>query len=104
MSKLSCFPVSHYHNAMETLVAEEIENLLKSLPLEQAEKINKFEAIAYALNRVPPLYATTLEGWYWQQERARESLADLITKAAIWGVRAATRQPNQFTTPIVFSA
>ncbi|MEO0459132.1 MAG: late competence development ComFB family protein, partial [Cyanobacteria bacterium P01_A01_bin.114] len=34
---------------------------------------------AYALNRLPPLYATTEEGANYQREKARIELADMIT-------------------------
>jgi len=85
-------PVPHYLNAMEQLAIEEIEQQLEKLPKNIAQSINKHEAIAYTLNRLPPLYATTLEGYSWQQQRARETLKDLISKAASWGIRAAQRQ------------
>ena len=35
---------------------------------------------AYALNRLPPLYATTEEGAKYQRQRAKEELQDLITQ------------------------
>lgn len=81
--------VSLYRNAMELLAIEEIEQQLQSLPQNIAKSINKNEAVAYALNRLPPLYATSLEGYFWQQKRARETLKDLIYKAASWGIKAA---------------
>ncbi|MFB2892875.1 late competence development ComFB family protein [Aerosakkonemataceae cyanobacterium BLCC-F50] len=80
-----------YRNAMELLAIEEIEQQLQNLPQEIAKSINKNEAIAYALNRLPPLYATSVEGYFWQQKRARETLKDLISKAASWGIKAAQR-------------
>ncbi|MFB2896593.1 late competence development ComFB family protein [Aerosakkonemataceae cyanobacterium BLCC-F50] len=81
--------LSLYRNAMELLAIEEIEQQLQNLPKNLAESINRNEAIAYALNRLPPLYATSLEGYFWQQKRARETLKDLISKAASWGIKAA---------------
>lgn len=83
---------SLYRNAMELLVIEEIERQLHSLPQNLTASINKHEAIAYALNRLPPLYATSSEGYSWQQKRARETLKDLISKAASWGIKAAQRK------------
>lgn len=85
-------PVSHYRNAMELLVIEEIEQQLQNLPQHLTESINNNDAIAYALNRLPPLYATSLEGYFWQQKQARETLKDLISKAASWGIKAAQRR------------
>lgn len=92
--------VSKYRNAMETLAVEEIERQLQDLPIEVVNSINKADAIAYALNRLPPLYATTEEGARWQQERARKSLTDLISKAASWGIRAAGQNTKVFPTPL----
>lgn len=83
---------SPYRNAMELLVTEEIEQQLQNLPLNIVESINKYEAMAYALNRLPPLYATSLDGYFWQQKQARETLKDLIYKAASWGIKAAQRK------------
>ncbi|MGK7901229.1 MAG: late competence development ComFB family protein [Hormoscilla sp.] len=83
---------------MEPLAIEEIDRQMQQLPLHVANSINKADAIAYALNRLPPLYATTEEGWTWQQERARETLQNLICQAASWGLRAAQRQRKGFAT------
>jgi len=87
-----------YKNAMEPLAIEEIERQMQQLPQQVANSINKADAIAYALNRLPPLYATTEEGWEWQQERAREAQQHLICKAASWGLRAAQRPRRGFYT------
>lgn len=84
--------VSLYRNAMEMLVIEEIEQQLQNLPQHLTESINNNDAIAYALNRLPPLYATSLEGYFWQQKRAKETLKGLISKAASWGIKAAQRK------------
>lgn len=59
--------VLRYRNAMDPLVIEEIESQWQNLGIELGEFINKADAIAYALNRLLPLYATTQEGWHWQQ-------------------------------------
>ena len=90
-----------YRNAMEPLAASEVEHQLQQLPTETANSINRASAIAYALNRLPPLYATSVEGWHWQQERAQESFKDLIVKAAGWGLKAVQRNPLQISTPLL---
>jgi hypothetical protein len=91
---------SLYRNAMEPLAAQEIEQQMQSLPEDIIKSINKGEAIAYALNRLPPLYATTQEGWYWQQQRARETLQSLISQAASWAIIAVQRKTSKFSTPL----
>lgn len=85
-------------NAMEPLAIAEIERQMQTMSPSVTQSINKDDAIAYALNRLPPLYATTEEGWNWQQERARETLQHLICKAASWGLRAAQRRRKGFST------
>ena len=89
-----------YCNAMEPLVAAEIEHQLQRLPEHLASAIDRSQAICYALNRLPPLYATTQEGWEWQQKNAQGTLRRLIVQAAGWGLQAAQRQPRNFSTPI----
>lgn len=93
-------PVLQYRNAMEPLAAEEVERQLQKLPVNVIQSINKADAIAYALNRLPSMYATTEEGWHWQQERAKESLSNLIYRAATWGIKAAARKAKVFPTPL----
>ncbi len=93
-------PDLHYLNAMEPLAIQEIKRQLKFLPRDVVEEINISEAIAYTLNRLPPLYSTTQEGYYWQQQRAKETLMDLITKVASWGIRAARRPNKSFSHPL----
>lgn len=94
MTKCDRGCISNYDNAMEPLVIEELEVQLQKLPVEEAEKINKKEAIAFALNRLPPLYSTTEEGWYWQQERALEKFPDLIAKMVAWAIRKTQKKPK----------
>lgn len=85
---------------MEKLAAREIERQLQHHPDENARQIDRAEAISYALNRLPSLYATTEEGWRWQLERAERTLSDLISMAVSWGIREARYENKQFTTPL----
>ncbi|NEO28347.1 MAG: late competence development ComFB family protein, partial [Kamptonema sp. SIO4C4] len=62
--------------------------------------INKNDAIAYALNRLPSMYATTQEGYDWQKKRAKESFTRLLAHAAKWGIKAAQRKQKYFSTPL----
>jgi len=87
-------------NVMEILVAQEIDRLIQAIDPDVAVNLNRVEAIAYALNRLPALYATTEEGWQWQMERAQSSLKGLIEMAAQWGVEEAQRKSKPFSTPL----
>lgn len=90
-----------YRNVMEPLVAQEVERQMKRLPTELIKYLNAAEAIAYALNRLPALYATSEEGWKWQQKLAQQKFKEQIVEAARWGLAAVQRDPLRVSTPLV---
>ncbi|NET48004.1 MAG: late competence development ComFB family protein, partial [Merismopedia sp. SIO2A8] len=51
---------------------------------------------AYALNRLPPLYATTEEGADYQRSRAKEELQDLIAEKVDEAIARNMKQPDFF--------
>ncbi|MFW6264126.1 MAG: late competence development ComFB family protein, partial [Cyanobacteriota bacterium] len=51
---------------------------------------------AYALNRLPPLYATTEEGATYQRQRATEELHDLITQQVTEAISRNLDRPDFF--------
>lgn len=67
-------------NVMEELVTTEA--LLQVAEIETASDsyIDVGDIAAYALNRLPPLYATTAEGANYQRQRARDELSALIAQ------------------------
>ncbi|MEG3437572.1 late competence development ComFB family protein [Pannus brasiliensis CCIBt3594] len=74
-------PRKQFINVMEELViaeaiarAAEIESFAK-------DSLDIGDIAAYALNRLPPLYATTEEGASYQRQRAREDLQEMIRSA-----------------------
>jgi hypothetical protein len=74
-------PRKQFINVMEELVLSdaiarvaEIESTSSDLSLDVGD------IAAYALNRLPPLYATTEEGAHFQRARAKEQLHELISK------------------------
>lgn len=85
---------------MEPLVVEEVERHIASLPPKVAQYINKTEAIAYALNRLPPLYATSERGWEQQQAKASREMRSQITAAARQAIAAIQRDPIRSTAPL----
>ena len=64
------------------------------------QDFERFDAIAYALNRLPALYATTEEGWTRQIARANRGLMDLVEMAVDWGINEAHRKRKPFDTPL----
>lgn len=67
-------------NVMEELVTTDA--LLQIAEIEAASDryIDVGDIAAYALNRLPPLYATTTEGAAYQRQRARDELSGLIAQ------------------------
>ncbi|AFY69510.1 Late competence development protein ComFB [Thalassoporum mexicanum PCC 7367] len=83
-------------SAIEELVIEEIKAQTASLGRAAREKINLSEVAAYALNRLPPMYATSQRGWQQQRNRARAELKQQITsnvRRALVGVRQDSLRP-----------
>ena len=88
-----------YSNAMESLAIAEIDRQLENLSPEIIKSINKIDAIAYSLNRLPPMYFTTTKGKMWQQKRA-EKILDMIIRVVSLGIKAAQRNTKKFSTPL----
>jgi hypothetical protein len=80
-------------NVMESLVEEELERQLKTLPARTIEYIQPAQVRAYALNRLPALYATSDEGVRKQRLRGKAQLQDKITAAVHQGFSAVQQDP-----------
>jgi len=77
-------------NAIEELVVEEIKAQTARLGADRQKEVSLNEVAAYALNRLPPMYATTQRGWVQQRKRAYNELKEEITtmvRRAMMGVR-----------------
>ena len=93
--------VEVYLNVMETLVDEEIAKQIKSYPKTLVEYLKKVEVATYALNRLPPLYASSHEGIERQKQRATEKFSEQISNAVRQGFAAVYRDPLRQSTPLV---
>ncbi|NET34521.1 MAG: late competence development ComFB family protein [Cyanothece sp. SIO1E1] len=82
-----------YRNVLEPLVTEEVKRQLKKLSPKLLPYIHPSEAIAAALNRLPPLYATSEAGWHLQQHKAMQELKPQIVMAVRWGLNAVLQDP-----------
>ena len=91
-------------NVMEILVVEEVERQIKSLPLKTATYIKASEVVAYALNRLPCLYATSRKGWQRQWHHGKTELCQKVTAAVRQGIVAVQRDPLRVNDPLSFSA
>jgi len=68
-------------NAIEELVIAEIDLQISHLPQYRREQINLSEVAAYALNRLPPMYATSKAGWMRQRKKAATEMRPQIESA-----------------------
>ncbi|WP_242046664.1 late competence development ComFB family protein [Cylindrospermum sp. FACHB-282] len=88
---------------MEVLVAEEMEKQFQSLPTKTVKYIKASEVIAYALNRLPALYATSKRGWQRQWHRGKTEMYEKITTAVRQGIIAVQQDPLRANDPLIFA-
>jgi hypothetical protein len=73
-------PRKQFINVMEELVITETISQITAIEVDTDVQLDVGDIAAYALNRLPPLYATTEEGASYQRERAHKELQTLITQ------------------------
>ncbi|HBB31905.1 MAG TPA: competence protein ComFB [Cyanobacteria bacterium UBA9273] len=73
-------PRKQFINVMEELVLTEAITRVAEIEATSDRVLDVGDIAAYALNRLPPLYATTEEGAKYQRVRAKEELMQLITQ------------------------
>ena len=73
-------PRKQFINVMEELVLSEAITRVAEIEQTSDSSLDVGDIAAYALNRLPPLYATTEEGANYQRQRARQELQSLIQK------------------------
>ncbi|MGK7898240.1 MAG: late competence development ComFB family protein [Xenococcus sp. (in: cyanobacteria)] len=71
-------PRKQFINVMEELVLSDAITRVAEIQQTSDMSLDVGDIAAYALNRLPPLYATTEEGANYQRQRAREELQELI--------------------------
>jgi hypothetical protein len=89
-----------YRNAMESLVVEEVDRQLQRLPTKLVEYISTAEVIAYALNRLPSLYATSEKGWRQQRLRGKNELKNQVNTVVRQALIAVQRDPLRVAAPL----
>jgi len=89
-----------FRNVIEELVIQEAEKQVKRLGVAAQEQIDLSAAIAYALNRLPPLYATTQRGWIQQHKRARTEYGSQITNVVKQALMGVHRDPLHSSVPL----
>ncbi len=88
-------------NVMEFLVTEEIERQVIRYPTNISRYINRVEVATYALNRLPPLYASSQEGFNRQKLRGRKEFSAEITKVVRQALAAVQKDLLRNSTPLI---
>ncbi len=73
--------MSNCRNVLENIVLQEAQNQLKKLAPELQKRYNLSDVVAYALNRLPPMYVTTQKGWVQSRSRAIKELNNQVIEA-----------------------
>lgn len=87
-------PRKQFINVMEELVLTEAIAQVAEIEAMSDRVLDVGDIAAYALNRLPPLYATTEEGAHYQRQRAKEELQNLITQQVRNGIARNLDRPN----------
>ncbi len=78
VGKVVAMPHKKFINVMEEMVVTEVVSQMAKYKKTEEEQTDVADITAYALNRLPPLYATSEEGADYQRQRAKEELEFLI--------------------------
>lgn len=73
-------PRKQFINVMEELVVSDVISRVAEIETTTNRLLDVGDISAYALNRLPPLYATTEEGANFQRNKAKEELQDIIAE------------------------
>ncbi|TVP61249.1 MAG: competence protein ComFB [Nodularia sp. (in: Bacteria)] len=93
-------PRKQFINVMEELVLSEAIARAAEIEATSESSLDVGDIAAYALNRLPPLYATTEEGASYQRLRAKAELQELISQQISESIGRNLHQPNDNRTPV----
>ncbi|AFY40414.1 Late competence development protein ComFB [[Leptolyngbya] sp. PCC 7376] len=89
-----------YQNIMETLVHQEIHRQLKAMPAKLVKYIDISEVATFALNRLPPLYASSEQGKERQAAKGQLKLKQEVATSVRQALAAVQRDPLRNSTPL----
>ncbi|MGV0027990.1 late competence development ComFB family protein [Phormidesmis priestleyi] len=89
-------PRKQFINVMEELVLTEAIARVAEIEATSDRTLDLGDIAAYALNRLPPLYATTEEGATYQRQTAKEELQGVISKRVGEAIAKNLDQPEFF--------
>jgi hypothetical protein len=89
-------PRKQFINVMEELVLTESIARVAEIEATSDRTLDLGDIAAYALNRLPPLYATTEEGAAYQRQRAKEDLQVMIAQCVGEAIAQNLDRPDFF--------
>ena len=89
-------PRKQFINVMEELALTEAISRVAEIEATTDLTLDLGDIAAYALNRLPPLYATTEEGADYQRSRAKEELQGLIAEKVDEAIARNLNRPEFF--------
>lgn len=89
-------PRKQFINVMEELVISRSIARVAEIEATSEQSLDVGDIAAYALNRLPPLYATTEEGAVYQRQKAQEELQTLINEQVDAAVTRYLDRPEFF--------
>ncbi|WP_315788104.1 late competence development ComFB family protein [Fischerella sp. JS2] len=89
-------PRKQFINVMEELVLTEAITRVAEIEATSETSLDVGDIAAYALNRLPPLYATTEEGASYQRQHAKAELQELIAQQVSEAISRYLDRPNFF--------
>lgn len=94
--QVTAVPRKQFINVMEELVLSDAITRVSAIEASKNVALDLGDIAAYALNRLPPLYATTEEGANYQRQRAQEELIDVISAQVKIAIDRNLDQPEFF--------
>ncbi|MCM1984718.1 late competence development ComFB family protein [Lyngbya confervoides] len=94
--QVTAVPRKQFINVMEELVLSEAITKVSAIEASNNVALDLGDIAAYALNRLPPLYATTEEGATYQRKRAQDDLIDMIAEQVQSAIARSLDQPEFF--------
>ena len=88
-------PRKQFINVMEELVLTESIARVAEIEASSERTLDLGDIAAYALNRLPPLYATTEEGATYQRSKAKEELHSVIADCVYEAITKNLHRPSQ---------
>lgn len=94
--QVTAVPRKQFINVMEELVLTDAITRVSAIEASKNVALDLGDIAAYALNRLPPLYATTEEGANYQRQKAQEDLMDMISEQVQRAIDRNLDQPDFF--------